>query len=71
LSLAWKPNPQQFAALTDEELPNRMLGEGTILFGVFAGRGYGRIARNRLGSFAQFAGNEKFSSPLGLTLIDR
>jgi hypothetical protein len=37
-----------------------MLGEGTILFSALAGRGPGRVARNRLESFAQFAGNENF-----------
>jgi hypothetical protein len=44
-----------------------MLGEGTSLFGVLAGR----VARNCLESFAQFAGNEKFSSPLDRTPVDR
>jgi hypothetical protein len=36
-----------------------MLGEGTVLFVRLAGRGPGRVVRNRLGSFAQFAANEK------------
>jgi hypothetical protein len=35
-----------------------MLGERTVLFGVFAGRGPGRVARNRLESFTQFSRNE-------------
>jgi hypothetical protein len=48
-----------------------MLGEGTIFFGVLAGRGPEHVVRNRLESFAQFAGNENFSSPLGPTPIDR
>jgi hypothetical protein len=48
-----------------------MPAEGTVFFGVFAGRAPGRVARNRLGSFAQFAGNEKFSSPLSPTPVDR
>jgi hypothetical protein len=37
-----------------------MLGEETILFSVLAGSGPGRVAHNRLESFAHFAGNEKF-----------
>jgi hypothetical protein len=37
-----------------------MLGEGTVIFSVFTGRGRGHIARNRLESFAQFPGNGKF-----------
>jgi hypothetical protein len=48
-----------------------MLGEGTVLFGVLAGRGPGHVACNSLEWFAQFAGNEKFSSPLGATSVDR
>jgi hypothetical protein len=48
-----------------------MLGEGTVIFGIFAGRGPGRVACNRFESFAQVAGNEKFSSPLGPTPVDR
>jgi hypothetical protein len=48
-----------------------MLGEGTVLPGVLAGRGFGRVARNRLELFTQFAGNEKFSSPLRLTQVDK
>jgi hypothetical protein len=48
-----------------------MLGEETVLFGVLAGRGPECAPRNRLKSFAQFAGNEKFSSPLGPTPVDR
>jgi hypothetical protein len=47
-----------------------MRAEGTVLFGVLAGRGPGRIARNRLESFAQFTWNETFSSPLGPTPVD-
>jgi hypothetical protein len=39
-----------------------MLGEKMVLFGVLAGRGPGRVARNRVESFTQFAGNETFSS---------
>jgi hypothetical protein len=39
--------------------------------GVLAGRGRGRVTRNRLEAFAQFTGNEIFSSPLGPTPIDR
>jgi hypothetical protein len=42
-----------------------MLGEGTLLFGIIAGRGPGHVARNRLELFAQFAGNEKSSPLLG------
>jgi hypothetical protein len=41
-----------------------MLGEGTVHFGVLTGRGSRRVARNRLELFAQFAGNEIFSSQL-------
>jgi hypothetical protein len=48
-----------------------MLGEGVVLFSVLAGRGLERVAHNRLESFAQFTGDEKFSSPLGLTPVDR
>jgi hypothetical protein len=48
-----------------------MLGEGTVLFGLLAGRGPERVARNCLESFAPFAGNEQFSSPLGPTPVDR
>jgi hypothetical protein len=48
-----------------------MLGDGTMLFGGLAERSPGRIARNHLESFVQFAGNEKFSSPLGPTPTDR
>jgi hypothetical protein len=48
-----------------------MLREGILLFGVLAGRGPGRVTRNRLESFAQLAGNEKFSSLLGPTPVDR
>jgi hypothetical protein len=48
-----------------------MLGKGTALFGVLVGPGLGRVARNCLESFARFAGNEKFSSPLGPTPVDR
>jgi hypothetical protein len=48
-----------------------MLGGGTVLFGVFAGRDPGHVARSRLESFAQFARNEKISSPLGPTPVDR
>jgi hypothetical protein len=33
---------------------------GTVLFVVLAGRGPGRVARNRLDLFAQFCGNENF-----------
>jgi hypothetical protein len=44
-----------------------MLGEGTVLFGVLAGR----VARNRRELFAQFTGNEKFSFPLGPTSVNR
>jgi hypothetical protein len=48
-----------------------MLGEGTVLFGVLSVRGPGRVARNHLESFAQFAENENVSSALSLTLVDR
>jgi hypothetical protein len=48
-----------------------LLREGTVLFGVLAGRGPGRVARGCLEPSAQFAGNEKFSSPLGPTPVDR
>jgi hypothetical protein len=48
-----------------------MLGEGTVLFGLLAGRGPGRVARNHLVPFAQFAGNHKFSLLLGPTPVDR
>jgi hypothetical protein len=48
-----------------------MLGEGTVLFGLLTGRGSGRVARNRLELFAQFAENQKFSSPLGPTPVDK
>jgi hypothetical protein len=48
-----------------------ILGEAIVLFGAFAGRGPGPVARNRRELFAQFAGNEKFSSPLGLTPVER
>jgi hypothetical protein len=48
-----------------------MFGEGTILFNILTGRGPGRVARNCLELFAQFAGNGKISSPLGPTPIDR
>jgi hypothetical protein len=48
-----------------------MLGEKTVLFGVLAGRGPGRVARNRLEPFVQFAGNEKVASPVGPTPVDR
>jgi hypothetical protein len=48
-----------------------MLGEGMVLFGVLAGRGPGCVALNRLESFTQFAGNGKFSSPLGPTPVGR
>jgi hypothetical protein len=48
-----------------------MFGEGTVLFGGLVGRGPGSVARSRLESFAQFAGNEKFSSPPGPTSVDR
>jgi hypothetical protein len=37
-----------------------MLGEGTVLFGAFAGRGPGRVASNCLELFVQFPGNEDF-----------
>jgi hypothetical protein len=48
-----------------------MLGEGTVFFGVLAGQGPGRIARNRLESCAQFVGNENFLFRPGLTPVDR
>jgi hypothetical protein len=48
-----------------------MPGEGTVLFSALADRGPGRVASNRLESFAQFAGNENFSSPLGHTPVDK
>jgi hypothetical protein len=48
-----------------------MPGEGTVLFFVLAGRGLGRVAHNRLESFAEFVGNEKLSSPQGSTPVDR
>jgi hypothetical protein len=35
-------------------------GEGTVRFGALADRGSGRVARNRLESFPQFAGNDNF-----------
>jgi hypothetical protein len=37
-----------------------MPGERTVLFSVLAGRRPGRVARNNLESFAQFAGSENF-----------
>jgi uncharacterized protein YfaA (DUF2138 family) len=48
-----------------------MVGEGTVLFGRLAGRDTARVASNRVELFAQFAGNEKVSSPLGPTPVDR
>jgi hypothetical protein len=48
-----------------------MLGKRTVLLGVFAGRGPGRVARGRYELFAQFTGNEKFPSPLSPTPTDR
>jgi hypothetical protein len=48
-----------------------MFGEGTVLFSLFAGRGPGHVAFNCLESFAQFAGNDNFSYPLGPTPDDR
>jgi hypothetical protein len=48
-----------------------MIGEGIVLFVVLAGRGPGHVARNRLELFAQFPGNEKMSSPLGSTPVDK
>jgi hypothetical protein len=48
-----------------------MFREGTVAFGALAGRCPGRVARNRLESFAQFTGNAKFSSLLGPTPVDR
>jgi hypothetical protein len=48
-----------------------MLGKGTVLFGGLAGQGPGRVARNRLELFAQFAGNEKFSSLPGPRSVGR
>jgi hypothetical protein len=44
---------------------------GNRSFHVFAGRAPGRLARNRFEPFTQFAGNERFSSPLGPTPVDR
>jgi hypothetical protein len=37
-----------------------MPGEGTVLLGGLAGRGPGRVARNRIELFAQFGGNQNF-----------
>jgi hypothetical protein len=37
-----------------------MLGGGSVLFGLLAGRGPACVACNRLESFAQLAGHEKF-----------
>jgi hypothetical protein len=48
-----------------------MLGRGTVLFGGLAGQGPGPVARHRLELFPQFAQNETFSFPLGLTPVDR
>jgi hypothetical protein len=48
-----------------------MLGEGTVPFGLLAGRRPGRVARNHLESFTQFAWNENFSSQLGPTPVGR
>jgi hypothetical protein len=48
-----------------------MLGEGTVLFCVLTGRGRARVSRDRLELFAQFAGNENFSSQMGPTSVDR
>jgi hypothetical protein len=48
-----------------------MLGEETVLSGVLAGRGPGRIARNHLESNVQFTVNENFLSPLGPTPVDK
>jgi hypothetical protein len=48
-----------------------MLGQATVLLGELTGRGTGGVARDRLESFAQFAGNENFSSPLDTTPVDR
>jgi hypothetical protein len=48
-----------------------MPGEGTVLFGVLAGRGAVRVTGNHLESFAQFAEKEKFLSPLGVTTVNR
>jgi hypothetical protein len=48
-----------------------MLEEGTVLFGILAGLGPGRVARNHLELCVQFVGNENLSSPLGPTPVDR
>jgi hypothetical protein len=44
---------------------------GIVIFGALVGRGPGRVAGNRLELFAQFAGNEQFSSPQDPTPVDR
>jgi hypothetical protein len=48
-----------------------MLGEGTVLFGVLASQGPGRVTRSRLEPFVQFAENENLLSSLDPTLVDR
>jgi hypothetical protein len=54
------PEDLRLIISTPQLLHACMLGEGTVLFGALARRGPGRVASNRLESFAQFAGNENF-----------